>query len=508
MKKKFLSVLLSLAMLLTLLPVSALAVDLTDEQKEALLEQGYTEEEIAELEENDRVMVITEDTELTEDFDGLILIMGSATVTITDAKVGLGVIVMTGVEDVKIVLAEGAEVNAVIALEKAEIVIEKDAKVNFVTVAASDTTVTVEGTVEQLTIDEAAANTEVNVAATGSVAAASINGTDTNFTAEDGASVGTVTVGENAAGTTITGEVEEVIDEAGNATVNGEPANTEDKDDEEDEEKEDKEKEDEPNFEAPVVPMPSKEPALDIKKADVDSSNYTVYDVTAMDGGTATNGAPIIDVKVITDMKAHAGSGGTKAWAGIAIPQIDASSADSSYKYTFVAIRGTDGTIAHQDWGSSYWKTQNNSGVVQIDGAAYDVFYFNAQNFGSVCAAGGTLQVIISDDYYGGTSGTINTQEKYQEALSHADYVLNLMVEYIDTTAQIAMLNDMSEDGEGFEDDETPSEEASAEDTPAEVTPAEVTPAEEAPTEVTPAEATPAEEAPAEVTPADAPANE
>ena len=76
MKKKLLSLLLSLAMMPALLPVSAMAADLTDNQKaameEVLLAQECSKEEIAELLTPDKSLVIDEDTELDEDFDGQI----------------------------------------------------------------------------------------------------------------------------------------------------------------------------------------------------------------------------------------------------------------------------------------------------------------------------------------------------------------------------------------------------------------------------------------------------
>lgn len=234
MKKKLLSLLLSLAMVLTLLPVSAMAADLTDDQKdaltEALLAQEYTEEEIAELLAEDKVLVIDEDTELEEDFDGLILVVGGCTVTIKGAKIGAGVVILPGAEEAKVVLTEKTEVKAVVVLEKkAEVVVEAEAKVVSIVVGAPEAVVTVEGSAEELTVSEDAEGAEVTVS--GTVETLTVEAPKTTVAVEAGAKVDAVVVGEKAEGTEITvsedAEMGEIKDENGNAAVTEEPAKTE-----------------------------------------------------------------------------------------------------------------------------------------------------------------------------------------------------------------------------------------------------------------------------------------
>lgn len=178
MKKKFLSVLLSLAMLLTLVP-AALAADLTDDQKaaveEILLAQDYTEEEIAELLAEENILVIDEDTELDEDFDGLVIVLSGCTLTIKGVKIGVGVVVLPGAEE-----------------------------------------------------DEEAKETQVIVSADSEVGAIVVLAANVAVTVEAGAKVDTIVVGEDAEDAEITvsedAEVGEIEDEGENATVTEEPA--------------------------------------------------------------------------------------------------------------------------------------------------------------------------------------------------------------------------------------------------------------------------------------------
>lgn len=201
MKKKLLSVLLALTMMLTVLPVSAMAVDLTEEQKTALEAQGYTAEQIEELEANEQIMVVSEDTVLEEDYDGLILVVGKCTVTVRGAKVGVGMIVLPGAQDAKVVLESSADVNAVVVLDKAEVVIEAEAQATYLTVAAPEAAVTVSGAVEKLTVDEAAEAAQVTVAETATVAAVTVSAPEVK--AEIAGTVTEVAVTETAAGASV-----------------------------------------------------------------------------------------------------------------------------------------------------------------------------------------------------------------------------------------------------------------------------------------------------------------
>lgn len=201
MKRKLLSVLLALTMMLTLLPVSALAVDLTEEQKTALEAQGYSAEQIAELEAKEQIMVISEDTVLEEDYEGLVLVVGKCSVTVRSAKVGVGVVVLPGAQDAKVVLEGSAEVNAVVVLDKAEVVIEAEAQTTYVTVAAPEAAVTVSGAVEKLTVDEAAQAAQVTVAENATVAAVTVSAPEVK--AEIAGTVSEVAVTETAAGASV-----------------------------------------------------------------------------------------------------------------------------------------------------------------------------------------------------------------------------------------------------------------------------------------------------------------
>lgn len=201
MKKKLLSVLLALTMMLTVLPVSAMAVDLTEDQKTALEAQGYTAEQLEELEANEQIMVVSEDTVLEEDYDGLILVVGKCTVTVRGAKVGVGMIVLPGAQDAKVVLESSADVNAVVVLDKAEVVIDAEAQATYLTVAAPEAAVTVSGTVEKLTVDEAAEAAQVTVAETATVAAVTVSAPEVK--AEIAGNVSEVSVTETAAGASV-----------------------------------------------------------------------------------------------------------------------------------------------------------------------------------------------------------------------------------------------------------------------------------------------------------------
>ena len=370
MKKKFLSVLLSLAMLLTLLPVSALAVDLTDEQKGALLEQGYTEEEIAELEAEDKVLVISEDTEIDEDYDGLILIVAGCTVTIKGASIGVGVVILPGAVDTTVVLTEEAVVNAVVVLEEnAEVVTEADTTVTYLTVAAPSAVVTIAGSVERYTLTEDAAGTESTIS--GSVETMTTDAPDTTTNVEEGGSVDSVNVGETATGTTINnnGTINDVNDEGGNATVNGNaPTNSaEEEDEEEEDEEEAEEEEEEVDFD---VYLPVQEKTIaetvgeNIALAPLDDHGISGMDPYTNRNGTTSNTASnglansyevdkgtvttdaegnyVIDVVVTgRDVIAHGNSSNQGGcFVGFAIPVYDG----YEYKFERATVTTANGT--------------------------------------------------------------------------------------------------------------------------------------------------------------------
>lgn len=403
MRKKLLSLLTVLCLVLGMLPATAMAVELTDEQKGALLEQGYTEEEIAELEAEDKVLVISEDTEIDEDYDGLILIVASCNVTIKGASIGVGVVILPGAADTTVTLTEAATVNAVVVLEEnAEVVTEADTTVTYLTVAAPNAVVTIAGSVERYTLTVDAAGTESTIS--GSVETMTTDAPDTTTNVAEEGSVGEVNVGETATGTTINndGTINTVNDEGGNATVNGNaPTSSEEEEEEEEEEVEEEEEEDEEEVDFDVylpiqeetiadkvalgiIAAPLEDHGMNLEAAGHRHNSFTTtgngadianglaasYDVTV----AAAEAANTYDVIVtVTDVVAHGnanGSGG--CWFGIAIPKVD------GYTYAYAATTAQDGV------------TMPSTAVVAVPGApttpmfegweydslTFDTFYF------------------------------------------------------------------------------------------------------------------------------------
>ena len=375
MRKKLLSLLTVLCLVLGMLPATAMAVELTDEQKDALLEQGYTEEEIAELEAEDKVLVISEDTEIDEDYDGLILIVASCNVTIKGASIGVGVVILPGAADTTVTLTEAATVNAVVVLEEnAEVVTEADTTVTYLTVAAPNAVVTIAGSVERYTLTEDAAGTESTIS--GSVETMTTDAPDTTTTVAEEGTVGDVNVGETATGTTINnnGTINTVNDEGGNATVNGNaPTSSEEEEEDEEEEEEEEEateeEEEEINFDQYPIPQKTiaEKAGESIVAAPLDDHGISGMDPYTNRNGTVTatadtaangladkytaetsaittdsEGNYVMDVVVTgRNVIAHGNSTGQGGcFVGFAIPVYD------GYKYTFerAAVTTSNGT--------------------------------------------------------------------------------------------------------------------------------------------------------------------
>lgn len=185
MRKKIVSTLLALCMVLSLLPITVFAAELTDAQKADLKAQGYTDEQI------ENVLIIEEDTEIDADEDRLIVIVTpGVTVTVKGATLSVGVVVAPGAADSKVVVAAESNVNAIVVLDKAEVVLEENAKATYVTIAAAEASVTVSGEAEKVTVGESAEKATVTVT--------------------NGATVETVTVAAPEAATEIAGTVETV----------------------------------------------------------------------------------------------------------------------------------------------------------------------------------------------------------------------------------------------------------------------------------------------------------
>lgn len=207
MRKKILSVLLALCMVLALLPVAAFAAKLTDAQVAELKAKGYTDEQIQELNdqiaayESDEIVLVFEDTAITEAESRLVVVVGKCNVEVS-AALGTGIVVAPGAADAKVALKAGADVNAVVVLDKAEVVVEKDAKATYVTLAAAEAAATVQGTVDTLAVNELAEKATVTVAEGAAVAAVEVAAPAAK--ADIAGTVSTVVVAETAKGAATT----------------------------------------------------------------------------------------------------------------------------------------------------------------------------------------------------------------------------------------------------------------------------------------------------------------
>lgn len=199
MRKKIVSTLLALCMVLSLLPITVFAAELTEAQKADLKAQGYTDEQI------ENVLIIEEDTEIDADEERLVVVLNpGVTVTVKGAKLATGIVVAPGAVDAKVVLAAESDVNAVVVLEKAEVTLEENSKATYVTVAAAEATVSVSGEAEKVTVNEVAEKATVTVTASAAVSEMTVAAPETK--AEIAGTVTTVTVAETAtsAATTVT----------------------------------------------------------------------------------------------------------------------------------------------------------------------------------------------------------------------------------------------------------------------------------------------------------------
>lgn len=203
MRKKILSVLLALCMVLTLLPIAAYAAKLTDAQVADLKAKGYTDAQIEEIQkqiadyESDEIVLVFEDTVIDQAESRLVLVVGKCNVEVS-AALETGIVVAPGAADAKVALKAGADVNAVVVLDKAEVVVEKDAKAANVTLAAAEAAATVEGSVDTVAVNEAAEKATVTVAEGAAVAAVEVAAPEAK--ADIAGSVSTVVVAETAKG--------------------------------------------------------------------------------------------------------------------------------------------------------------------------------------------------------------------------------------------------------------------------------------------------------------------
>lgn len=160
MKKRILSVLLALVMVLGLLPATVFAAELTEDQKAELIEMGYSEADL------ENVMVVDADTVIDEAFDGLVIVVAQGvTVTVKGVALSTGVVVLPTAPEAKVVLEANSNANAVILMgEKSQVIVDAEAKADFVTVAAPEAKADVAGAAGTVTVNEAAEKAEVKVA--------------------------------------------------------------------------------------------------------------------------------------------------------------------------------------------------------------------------------------------------------------------------------------------------------------------------------------------------------
>lgn len=430
MRKKILSVLLALCMVLALLPVAAFAAKLTDDQVAELKAKGYTDAQIEEIQkqiatyESDEVVLVFDNTTIDQAENRLVLVVGKCDVEV-NAALSTGIVVAPGAADAKVAIKAGADVNAVVVLDKAEVVVEKDAKAASVTVAAAEASVTVAGEVSSVAVTEAAEKASVTVAEGATVASVevaapeakaeiagtvesvtvaetakgaetTVSGTVTNVTVAapdtktdvaNGASVGSVTVGEKATGTEINAAdgatVGEVSDPAGNNTGNTaapEPS---------------------PSPSASPAPTPAPTPApadpagpdpvadgLVVPAPVVDAANPSEYPYTSLEAVNSANGNKV--TINVTGLGSHENGAGTNAyWVGVAIPMPAANEA-----YTLVVLK-TDKT------------TGKATGAVTMTGNQVPGSQMNAQNI-KQAVADENYQCI----YFGSLSG--NFTQNYE----------------------------------------------------------------------------------------------
>lgn len=381
MRKKLLSLLTVLCLVLGMLPATAMAAGIA-------ADLGYSEDEIA--------MYVSEDTELTEDVDGLVLVVAPVTVTVKGASLTSGLVVAPDAAGAKVTLDEGANVNAVVVMAAAEVTVAETATAATVTVSASESTVTiagevkavnvaaeaekatvtvaetakvetvevaapaaavkVEGEVKTVTVAETAAGAAVTVAETATVAALEVAAPEVK--AEVAGTVESVKVAETATGAELavagTAKVAEVTDATGELAVSGDGAANvtvtdttttpagDDKKDEETSGETNEGTEQSPRPNTPVIDdtesAPAAAPQGKLTTAPIGEENAKNYKLTISDMTTKYAG----DADAVYNVKIHAEevkqttnpSGVTANWVGIGIPI----SADGNYAYKYYTL--------------------------------------------------------------------------------------------------------------------------------------------------------------------------
>lgn len=157
---------------------------------------------VAQLADNMIAHYVTADTTITGKVDGIVLVAGGATVTISDATVEAPVVVAPKAEEATVALAGETTVESVaVAAENAAVTVADTATVGAVSVEAPSATAEIAGKVETVTVAEAAESAAVTVAETAEVGAVSVEAP--SATAEIAGNAGTVAVAKEAENATV-----------------------------------------------------------------------------------------------------------------------------------------------------------------------------------------------------------------------------------------------------------------------------------------------------------------
>lgn len=214
MRKKIPAYFLALCLVAGLLPIRALAAELSEAQRKALRDQGFSGAQIQ------KVKVIDKDAVLSADFDDLVVVAAPCIVTVQNAALKAGVAVVPGAAGARIVVAAGGSVKSVTALDQAEVVVERDAQAALVTLDAARCVLNVSGRAGDVRVNEAAEKSAIVVAADGSVSEIEMAAPASRLTVNG--SLGTVDVaktalnlelgGANAGASEVSGAFENVIE--------------------------------------------------------------------------------------------------------------------------------------------------------------------------------------------------------------------------------------------------------------------------------------------------------
>lgn len=206
MRKKLLSLLTVLCLVLGMLPATAMAIDTTNIDKT----------------DAENVMVVAEDTELTGTIEKLVLVDAAVKVDVTDATLTVGLVVSPDAEGAEVTIS-GTTAAEVVVLANASVKTDEATTVQTVTVDAAAATVEVAGEVASVVLTENAEGVTLTVAETATVAAVEVAAP--NATVEVSGTVESVAVAATATGTELvvseTATVAAVTDASGELTVSG-----------------------------------------------------------------------------------------------------------------------------------------------------------------------------------------------------------------------------------------------------------------------------------------------